>query len=379
MNIRPFFSLVRYKFSVDDHSCRNPPGWGWVVDGALLEVTDLRTEFVSRGGVVRAVDDVSFTVGTRETLAIVGESGSGKSATALSLLRLIAPPVGRVSGGIRFADVDVLALDAEGLRRLRGRDVAMVFQDPMTSLNPVLTVGLQLTETLSTHLGLGRRAARARATELLDLVGIPDARRRLDDYPHQFSGGMRQRVMIAMALSCAPKLLIADEPTTALDVTIQAQILELLKRLRRESGTAILLITHDLGVVAGLADRVAVMYAGQIVEMAPTRALFADPRMPYTWGLLDSMPRLDARRGDPLLPIRGSPPDLAALPPGCRFAPRCAHRRSICTRARPDLLPVPGQEGDRLVRCWGAQTVAEGGWLVGMDRASAAAAVAAHA
>ena len=182
------------------------------MDGALLEVTDLRTEFVSRGGVVRAVDDVSFTVGTRETLAIVGESGSGKSATALSLLRLIAPPVGRVSGRIRFADVDVLALDAEGLRRLRGRDVAMVFQDPMTSLNPVLTIGLQLTETLSTHLGLGRRAARARATELLDLVGIPDARRRLDDYPHQFSGGMRQRVMIAMALSCAPKLLIADEP-----------------------------------------------------------------------------------------------------------------------------------------------------------------------
>jgi oligopeptide/dipeptide ABC transporter ATP-binding protein len=344
-----------------------------VVDVPLLEVRSLCTEFLTGRGALRAVQDVSFDVLPGETLALVGESGCGKSATALSLLRLIEPPLGRVTGSVRFAGDEVLSLPRERLRAFRGRDVAMVFQDPMTSLNPVLTVGLQLTETLATHLGLGGGAARTRARELLEMVGIPDAARRLDDYPHQFSGGMRQRVMIAMALSCGPRLLLADEITTALDVTIQAQVLDVLKRLARESGTAILLITHDLGVVAGMAQRVNVMYAGQIVESAPTLAVFETPAMPYTWGLLDSVPHLVPRQGRRLTPIRGAPPSLLDPPPGCRFEPRCAFRRDVCSERSPALSPRGGPS--HLARCFATEP---GGWLDGMDRMSARAALATH-
>ena len=347
----------------------------------LLEVTDLRTEFRLRAGALRAVDGVSFAIMPGETLALVGESGCGKSATALSLLRLIGPPEGRVAGNVRFGDANVLDLPPDALRRLRGGDIAMIFQDPMTSLNPVLTIGRQLTETLETHLGLRGGASRARAQALLEMVGIPDAGRRLDDYPHQFSGGMRQRVMIAMALSCAPRLLLADEITTALDVTIQAQILELLKRLSRESGTAILLITHDLGIVAGMADRVNVMYAGQIVESATTFAIFETPRMPYTWGLLDSVPRMETGWRERLVPIRGAPPSLADPPSGCRFHERCAHARAICRDRVPPLRPLADTATPHLVRCWAAHLGEDGGWLVGVDRAAGrtlALAAAAH-
>ncbi|MBM3505561.1 MAG: ABC transporter ATP-binding protein [Alphaproteobacteria bacterium] len=334
----------------------------------MLDVNGLTTDFVTRSASVRAVDDVSFAIAAGETLALVGESGCGKSATALSLMRLIGPPGGAIAGSIRFDGIDVMALDVAGLRRLRGKNVAMIFQDPMTSLNPVLTIGLQLGETLQTHLGLSVRAARRRARELLEMVGIPEAERRLGDYPHQFSGGMRQRVMIAMALSCRPRLILADEITTALDVTIQAQILELLKRLTRELQTAILLITHDLGVVAGMADRVNVMYAGQIVESAATLDLFLNPSMPYTRGLLDSIPRIDSEVRERLVPIRGVPPNLANPPPGCRFEPRCAHRRDICAARMPTLRQRPNTTAPHLTRCWAAQDVAEGGWLIGRDR-----------
>jgi oligopeptide transport system ATP-binding protein len=338
------------------------------VTKALLEVDGLVTEFRTRGGTLRAVDGVSFSVLPGETLALVGESGCGKSATALSVMRLIDTGNGSVSGSVRFDGTEVLSLNPRQVRDMRGRNIAMIFQDPMTSLNPVLTIGLQLTETLKTHLGLTGQAARDRARDLLAMVGIPEPEKRLRDYPHQFSGGMRQRVMIAMALSCNPRLILADEITTALDVTIQAQVLELLKRLSQESSTAMLLITHDLGVVAGMADRVNVMYAGQIVESARTRELFANPGMPYTWGLLDSVPRMDAGERERLVPIRGLPPNLIDPPKGCRFQPRCAYRRDICAQKVPDLLQLPGTGETHLSRCWGTQQVEGGGWLVGFDR-----------
>jgi len=334
----------------------------------LLEVAGLVAEFRTRAGTVRAVDGINLTVMAGETLALVGESGCGKSATALSMMRLISPSVGHVGGSVRFEGTELMSLPPSAVRAIRGRRIAMIFQDPMTSLNPVLPIGLQLTETLKAHLGLRGAAARERARELLARVGIPDPARRLRDFPHQLSGGMRQRVMIAMSLSCNPRLILADEITTALDVTIQAVVLDLLKQLSRDAGTAILLITHDLGVVAGMADRVAVMYAGQIVETASTATLFARPAMPYTWGLLDSLPRMDEDSRRRLVPIPGMPPSLIAPPPGCRFAPRCTYRRDICTQSTPDLAPVPGAAAPHLVRCWASQDVAGGGWLIGHNR-----------
>ncbi len=316
----------------------------------LLQVEDLKTLFRTNEGVVRAVNGISYTLDQGESLGIVGESGSGKSVSSLSILRLIPQPPGEIAGGkVLFRGRDLLGLSEAGMREIRGKEIAIIFQDPMTSLNPVLTVSRQMTESMETHLGLTPAQARARAVELLELVGIPSAAARADDYPHQFSGGMRQRVMIAMAISCNPKLLIADEPTTALDVTIQAQILELIKRLRRELGTAVILITHDLGVVAGMCDRVAVMYAGYIVESAPARRLFADPRHPYTLGLLRSIPRLDADRKRRLVPIEGMPPDLARMPAGCPSVPRCPFARERCRAGNPPLRPLGA---DHQVACW---------------------------
>jgi len=278
---------------------------------ALLSVRDLEVRFVTRRATVRAVNGVSFDLEAGETLGIVGESGCGKSVTSLAMLGILPKPAGRVTGGeVLFQDRDLLKLPDRELRRVRGRDIAMIFQDPMTSLNPVLTVGRQLTESLTTHLGMDKKVAAKEAADLLDRVGIPAAKSRLLDYPHQFSGGMRQRVMIAMAISCSPKVLIADEPTTALDVTIQAQILEVLSTLVREEGMALILITHDLGVVAGVCSRTNVMYAGRFVETASTQELFARPRHPYTLGLLKSVPRLDAARRERLEPIAGSPPSV---------------------------------------------------------------------
>jgi oligopeptide transport system ATP-binding protein len=331
----------------------------------LLAVTDLHTQFFTRDGVVRAVDGVSFELDQGETLGIVGESGCGKSVTALSLMRLIPQPPGKiVKGAIIFDGADVLKMDDDEVRGIRGNNIAMIFQDPMTSLNPVLTISRQITEALELHLKMDKSEARKRTVELLDLVGIPSAKKRMDDYPHQFSGGMRQRVMIAMALSCNPKLILADEPTTALDVTIQAQILELLKGLAREFRTAFILITHDLGVVAGMTQRIHVMYAGKIVEKADTGELFANPKMPYTWGLLRSIPRLDEKRKSKLVPIEGLPPDLIAPPPGCRFEPRCQYRRDVCREKEPELKRIPNAKPDHEARCWGTQ---EGGWLVNTD------------
>jgi oligopeptide transport system ATP-binding protein len=331
----------------------------------LLEVTDLHTQFFTRDGVVRAVDGVSFHVAAGETLGIVGESGCGKSVTALSLMRLIPQPPGKiVSGSIMFDGQDILKMDDDDVRGIRGNNIAMIFQDPMTSLNPVLTISRQISEALELHLKMDRSEARKRTIELLELVNIPSAKKRLDDYPHQFSGGMRQRVMIAMALSCNPKLILADEPTTALDVTIQAQILDLLKNLAREFRTAFILITHDLGVVAGMTQRINVMYAGRIVEKADTVELFANPKMPYTWGLLRSIPRLDESRRAKLVPIEGLPPDLIAPPPGCKFEPRCQYRHDVCREKEPDLVHIPSSKSDHEARCWGTQ---EGGWLVDTD------------
>jgi len=307
----------------------------------LLEVRDLRTQFFTQDGVVKAVDGVSFHLMPGETLGLVGESGCGKSITALSIMRLIPSPPGKiVSGEILFEGEDILKMSDDEVRSIRGRKIAMIFQDPMTSLNPVLTINRQISEALELHLGMSKQQARQRAIELLKMVGIPNAEQRVDQYPHQFSGGMRQRVMIAMALSCNPSLLIADEPTTALDVTIQAQILDLIRNLQREHNTALILITHDLGVVAGMTDRIHVMYAGHIVETAPTEELFENPKHPYTVGLLNSIPRLDAPRKERLNPIRGLPPDLIDLPDMCPFVPRCDFAREKCSEKNPPLFDV---------------------------------------
>ncbi len=307
----------------------------------LLEVRDLRTQFFTQDGVVKAVDGVSFHLMPGETLGLVGESGCGKSITALSIMRLIPSPPGKiVSGEILFEGEDILKMSDDEVRSIRGRKIAMIFQDPMTSLNPVLTINRQISEALELHLGMSKQQARQRAIELLKMVGIPNAEQRVDQYPHQFSGGMRQRVMIAMALSCNPSLLIADEPTTALDVTIQAQILDLIRNLQREHNTALILITHDLGVVAGMTDRINVMYAGHIVESAPTEELFENPKHPYTVGLLNSIPRLDAPRKERLNPIRGLPPDLIDLADMCPFVPRCDFAREKCSEKNPPLFDV---------------------------------------
>jgi len=323
----------------------------------LLDVRSLSTQFTTHHGVVRAVDDVSWDVAEGETVALVGESGCGKSVSALSIMRLVAAPAGRIVGGqIFFKGRDLLTLSEAEMRRVRGREIAMIFQEPMTSLNPVLTVGRQLTEGLEIHLGMSAAAARARAVELLGMVGIPDGAGRLGQYPHQFSGGMRQRMMIAMALACEPALILADEPTTALDVTIQAQILELMKSLSRRLGVAMLMITHNLGVVARYADRVNVMYAGRIIERGTARELYAHPRHPYTLGLLRSVPRLDEPRRARLAPIEGQPPDLSRLPTGCAFVPRCGFSVDRCGRDRPGLRAI-GAAG-HVSACWEAERLA---------------------
>src|SRR5919106_2643717 len=309
-------------------------------DGNLLEVKNLRTYFETEDGTVKAVDDISFQLKRGETLGIVGESGSGKSVTNLSIIRLVPNPPGKiVSGEVIFNGSDLLMLPNEAIRKIRGRRIAMIFQDPMTSLNPFMKISRQLMEMTELHLGHTKAQAYDHAIRMLETVGIPDARARADNYPHEFSGGMRQRVMIAMALSCEPELLIADEPTTALDVTIQAQILELIKKLKSETGTSVILITHDLGVVAGMTDHVIVMYAGKIFEQAKTKELFALPRNPYTKGLLKSVPDPTAEQGK-LYQIPGLPPDVAHLKPGCPFAPRCDRVEEICRREFPPFVQL---------------------------------------
>ncbi len=309
----------------------------------LLEVKDLATYFFTQDGVVKAVDGISYDVEEGEVLGIVGESGCGKSVSALSIMRLVASPPGRtIRGEVLFEGEDLLSLDDAEMRHIRGNRMAMVFQEPMTSLNPVLTIGRQLTETVELHLGMSKSEARERAAELLRMIGIPDAERRLKDYPHQFSGGMRQRVMIAMALSCNPRLIIADEPTTALDVTIQAQILELMRDLSKEFGTALIIITHNLGVVARYAQRVVVMYAGKIIETGLAVQIYHDPKHPYTLGLLNSVPRLDEQERTRLEAIEGLPPDLIDLPEGCAFAPRCRFANERCLNEAPTLVEAAG-------------------------------------
>ncbi len=318
--------------------------------GTLLDVRNLHTHFFTKDGVVKAVNGISYTLNEGETLAIVGESGCGKSVGVMSLIRLIPSPPGKVvAGEVQFDGRDLLKLDDDEIRQVRGNRIAMIFQDPMTSLNPVLTIGFQIAEALQLHLGMNKEQSRKRSAELLEMVGIPSAANRLDDYPHQFSGGMRQRVMIAMGLSCNPQLLIADEPTTALDVTIQAQIVDLVTRLKEDIGMAIIWITHDLGVVAGMAERVIVMYAGFIVEEAAVRELYANPRHPYTLGLIGSLPRLDEDNPVRLQSIEGLPPDLIDLPKGCPFAARCVYRVEKCLVDNPVLEPVgPGHK----IACW---------------------------
>ena len=306
----------------------------------LLEVDDLATYFYTPEGVVKAVDGVTYDLEEGEVLALVGESGCGKSVSALSLMRLIGAPGYNVRGTVTFDGKDLLSLSETEMRGIRGNDMAMIFQEPMTSLNPVLTIGRQLTEAIALHLGYDKQQSIDRAGDLLEMVGIPEGRGRLNDYPHQFSGGMRQRVMIAMALSCNPKMLIADEPTTALDVTIQAQILELVQELGKETGTSVLIITHNLGVVARYADRVNVMYAGKIIERGTAREIYGNPRHPYTIGLLKSVPRLDEERKALLEPIEGLPPDLIFLPEGCSFRARCAYAIDRCATEIPPLVEV---------------------------------------
>ena len=325
----------------------------------LLHIEDLSVEFATRGGAVHAVDGMNLTIEPGQTLGLVGESGSGKSVTARAIMRLVPTPPGRYTGGrILFEGTDLLSLSEQEMQAMRGGRIAMIFQDPMTSLNPVLTINRQISEALQLHMGMSKDQAKARAIELLRMVGIPNAEERIDQYPHQFSGGMRQRVMIAMALSCNPKLIIADEPTTALDVTIQAQILDLMRSLQSERNTGVIMITHSMGVVAGMADRVQVMYAGSIVETASTEEIFANPRHPYTVGLMKSIPRLDARQREKLEPIRGLPPDLIDLPDMCPFVPRCDYAREKCEQKRPPLLEVaPGH----LSACWFWEEVSKDG------------------
>ncbi len=322
--------------------------------GVLMEVKNLVTRFYTQEGIIYAVNDVSYALAEGETLGVVGESGSGKSVHALSIMGLIPSPPGKVTNGeVIFQGRDLLKLSREEMRLVRGAEIAMIFQDPMTSLNPVLTVGTQITEALKLHLGMNNTQADNRATELIDMVGIPDARKRLKQYPHQFSGGMRQRIMIAMALSCNPKLLIADEPTTALDVTIQAQIIELVKQLQKELGMAMIWITHDLGVVAGLADTIQVMYAGRIVERGPIKSVFQDPRSAYTLGLLRSLPRLDLdSKRQRLVQIEGSPPDMRVEPVGDSFAPRNPYRTDRCWTETPPLRRTEGGVDGHLVAAW---------------------------
>jgi oligopeptide transport system ATP-binding protein len=308
----------------------------------LLSVRDLRTYFHTDAGVVRAVDGVSFDISAGEVVGIVGESGSGKSVTAMTILGLLPTPPAKIeSGQIIWKGKDLLTSTEKELRKIRGAQIAMIFQDPMSSLNPVYTIGNQVEEMIRTHQDVSKAQARKQAVDMLALVGIPRAADRVDDYPHQFSGGMRQRAMIAMALACQPELLICDEPTTALDVTVQAQVLDVIEKSARELGAAILLITHDLGVVAGMTDRVMVMYGGQIVERAPVDELFYTPRMPYTWGLLSSIPRVD-QEGLRLTPIPGAPPIMSRPPQGCRFSPRCAHTKPVCSEAVPELALIDG-------------------------------------
>jgi oligopeptide transport system ATP-binding protein len=316
----------------------------------VLEVNDLVTRFYTPEGVVHAVNGVSFHLDEGETLGIVGESGCGKSVTVLSVLRLIAEPPGRIERGEAvFMGRDLLAMPKSDMRLIRGAQIAMIFQDPMTSLNPVMTIGKQVMEPMTEHLGMTETQARNRAVELLSMVGIPQASERLEDFPHQFSGGMRQRVMIAMALACNPRILIADEPTTALDVTIQAQIIDLVKELKNKLGMSVIWITHDLGIIAGLADRVMVMYAGYAVERAAVGPVYADPRHPYTLGLLGSLPRVDGRHARRLVNIDGRPPDLLTEPTSCPFAPRCQYVIDKCWESNPPLRQV---EAEHEIACW---------------------------
>jgi oligopeptide/dipeptide ABC transporter ATP-binding protein len=316
----------------------------------LLEIEDLQTHFFTSAGIVKAVDGVSYTVDEGETVAVVGESGCGKSVTAMSILRLIPWPPGKIIGGkINFGGQDLLTLTEEEMRNIRGRDIGMIFQEPMTSLNPVLTIGLQLTETLIAHTDISEEKARDRAIELLGLVGISEPERRLTQYPHHLSGGMRQRVVIAMALSCDPKLIIADEPTTALDVTIQAQILELMKDLTKRMGVAMIVITHNLGVVARYADRVNVMYAGRIIESGTARDIYYNPKHPYTLALLKSIPRMDQVRQAKLDPVDGQPPDLSQLDTGCSFRARCRFSSAKCAEELPQLEQVSDTQ---YAACW---------------------------
>jgi oligopeptide transport system ATP-binding protein len=323
----------------------------------ILEIKNLKTRFYTQDGVVKAVNDVSYTMNRGEILGVVGESGCGKSVHALSMMQLIPNPPGKITNGEVWLDgQDLLKLNEEKMQKVRGREIAMIFQDPMTSLNPVFTIGFQITEALLLHNDMTKREANHRAGELLDLVGIPGAAARLNDYPHQFSGGMRQRAMIAMGLSCEPKLLIADEPTTALDVTIQAQIIDLVKKLQEELGMAIMWITHDLGVVAELAHTINVMYAGSIIETGKIRNIYKNTRHPYTIGLLGSLPRLDDSPGTELISIPGLPPDLVALPEGCPFAARCGYRTDYCLNEIPPLVEVDGE--DHSVACWRWEEIA---------------------
>jgi oligopeptide/dipeptide ABC transporter ATP-binding protein len=316
----------------------------------LIEVNDLKVHFATEDGLVRAVDGVTFTLDRGQVLGIVGESGSGKSVTSMTLLGLTRDKNTRFEGEVLYKGRNVLAMREQELQDVRGNEMAMIFQDPMTSLNPVYTVGAQICEAIQVHEDIDRVAANRRAVELLKQVGIPNPEARVDDYPHQFSGGMRQRAMIAMALACNPDVLIADEPTTALDVTIQAQIIELIDRLKDDFNSAVILITHDLGVVADVADEIIVMYAGRVVEQAPTRKLFYDPQMPYTWGLLGSIPRLDRPKSERLHSIKGTPPSLINLPQGCKFRPRCPHAFDKCMEE--PLLENRVETPAHLDRCW---------------------------
>ena len=318
----------------------------------LLELRDLQAHFFTSRGTVKAVGGVSYDIEEGETLAVVGESGCGKSATALSIMRLVPPPGKTVGGEILFEGADLLEKDDKEMQRIRGKDIAMIFQEPMTSLNPVLSIGRQITEAMEVHLGTSPKAARARAIELLELVQISEPEQRLKQYPHQFSGGMRQRVMLAMALACSPKLILADEPTTALDVTVQAQILAMMKQLSRQFGAAMILITHNLGVVARYADRVAVMYAGKVVEYGPAEEIFGDPRHPYTMGLMRSVPRIDRVRPERLNSIAGQPPDLASLASGCSFRARCSYALDKCATEEPSLFPLGPRHASA---CWVAE------------------------